>query len=315
MAEKKVTQMEIQHSKPNFFIIGAPKCGTTSLAAWLAEHPYVYMSPIKEPFFFSRDLRNSRIQDWNTYLRLFEGVQAQHQAIGEASTIYLFSKVAVPAIEEEIPGAKYIVMLRNPVEMVYSLHEQQYRSFNEDVEVFWEAWKLAGERKVGRHIPPKCKDPVLLNYPEWGRLGEQLERLYRIVPRERVLVILLDDVKENPRREYLRVLDFLSVPDDGRNTFPVYNPARAWRSRYIARFVRALAKTVSYSKYVRGILPRRSLGIVRRLESWNTRKHSRPPLSPAVRTELEAYFAKEVERLERLLGRNLSHWRSLSEVE
>jgi len=300
---------------PNFFIIGAPKCGTTSLAAWLADHPNIYMSPIKEPFYFSEDIKHRWCTDWNVYQRLFDAAISAHLAIGEASTFYLFSRVAVPTIEKEIAGARYIVMLRNPVDMAYALHEQQLRSFNENIEDFWQAWPLASKRRVGELVPPGCVDPVLLDYPAWCRLGEQLERLFSIVPRDRVLVLVLDDLKQDPRREYVRVLDFLGVPDDGRTNFPVYNPAREWRSRWAAQVIRALAKTVAWSKHVRGILPRRSLGIVRRLEAWNAQQRARPPLSPYVRAELEAYFADDLARLERLLGRKFPHWRSAQRVE
>jgi len=300
---------------PNFFIIGAPKCGTSSLAAWLGEHPNIYMSPIKEPFYFSEDIKHRWCDEWSIYQRLFEAATSIHLAIGEASTFYLFSRVAVPKIEKEIPGARYIVMLRNPADMSYSLHEQQLRVFNENVEDFYQAWRLAAERRAGRHIPPGCKDPVLLDYPAWCRLGEQLERLHSIVPRERVLVVVLDDVRENPRREYVRVLDFLGVPDDGRTAFPVHNPAREWRSRRAAQVIRTLAKAVTWSKHVRGILPRRSLGIIRRLQAWNARQRPRPPLSPDVRAQLEVYFADDLARLERLLGREFPHWRSAQRAE
>lgn len=295
---------------PNFFIIGAPKCGTTSLAAWLAEHPNIYMSPIKEPLFFSQDIGNCWRYGKAAYERLFNKVESIHTAIGEASTTYLFSKIAIPIIEQELSGARYIVMVRNPVDMAYSLHEQQLRSFNENIEDFRQAWKLAPERRAGRHVPPGCKDPIWLDYPSWCRLGEQLERLYSIVPEERVLVLVLDDMKENPRREYLKVLEFLGVPDDGRQAFPVYNPAREWRSRRVGRLVRALARGVAWSKHVKGLLPKRSLGIVNRLQAWNARQRPRPPLPPDLRAELEAYFAEDVRKLERLLGREFPQWRS-----
>lgn len=300
---------------PNFFIIGAPKCGTTSLAVWLAEHPNIYISPIKEPFYFSQDIGNHWRYGWEAYLRLFDGARPEHKAVGEASTAYLFSEVAIPAIEASIPGARYIVMVRNPVEMAYSLHEQHLRSFNENVEDFRIAWALAPERRAGRKVPPGCKDPILLDYPAWCRLGEQLERLYSLIPEERVLVLVLDDVRQNPRQEYLKVLAFLRVPDDGRQSFPIHNPAREWHSTRLGRVIRALSRAVVWSKYAHRLLPRRSLGFVRRLEAWNTRYRPRPPLPPDLRAELAAFFADDVRKLEELLGRDFPHWRSAQELE
>ena len=81
--------------KPNFFIIGAPKCGTTSLASWVSEHPSVYMSPLKEPDYFHA---NEKIGSLKEYEQLFEGAGPEHITVGEASVRYLYSQVAVPNI-------------------------------------------------------------------------------------------------------------------------------------------------------------------------------------------------------------------------
>lgn len=97
--------------EPNFFIIGAPKCGTTSLAHWLAQHPEVFMSPVKEPHYFSTDFPLTSWRDPDDYHSLFEGADTHHKAVGEASVWYLRSREAVPQIEAHYPGARYIVML------------------------------------------------------------------------------------------------------------------------------------------------------------------------------------------------------------
>ncbi len=123
------------------------------------------------------------------------------------------------------------------------------------------------------------------------------------------------DVLHLQGREYLWVLDFLGVPDDGRTDFPVYNPARQWRSQKVGRVVRAIAMGVGGAKHVRGWLPRRSLGLVRRLGEWNTVYGPRPPLPPDLRAELEAYFEEDMRKLEKLLGRTFPHWRSTQKKE
>ena len=144
--------------KPNFFIIGAPKCGTTSLAAWLAEHPNIYMSPIKEPHFFCSDFNVVIIPNEAEYYRLFKKAGDQHMAVGEASTSYLYSQVAVPRIERELPGAKYIVMVRNPVEMAYSLHEEFVFLGAEHIHDFEMAWRLSPKRRAGRIVSRWCSE-------------------------------------------------------------------------------------------------------------------------------------------------------------
>ncbi|MCB5943633.1 sulfotransferase [Acidocella sp. KAb 2-4] len=112
--------------KPNFFIIGAPKCGTTSWASWLAEHPQVYFSPLKEPHFFNSDVEYKARPTPKQYETLFRPATAKHQAVGEGSTSYLASRVAVPGVEAHTGGrAKYIVCLRTPVEIAPSSYAQQ----------------------------------------------------------------------------------------------------------------------------------------------------------------------------------------------
>lgn len=294
--------------KPNFFIIGAPKCGTTSLAAWLAEHPNIFMCPGKEPHFFNTDLKHRNTYSWRAYQALFRAANDIHIAVGEASVYYLFSQVAVPNIEREIPNARYIVMLRNPVEMAYSLHGQRLYTGNEHVADFEKAWELSPERREGRMVTRLCREPKLSDYQSVCRLGEQLERLFRIVPRERVLVLVLDDMRENPRAEYLKVLNFLGVPDDGRTEFPVKNPAKKARYTWLQKGVRVAARASLQTKRLLGISGSRRFGILEKLDRLNRRHTPRPPMSPELRARLMDYFREDILLLERLLNRDFSAW-------
>src|SRR5687767_14301335 len=113
---------------PNFFIIGAPKCGTTSLYEYVRQHPDVYMSPLKEPVYWAFDpdgprdpdrLRKFRVTTREEYERLFEGATGQ-RILGEASPVYLASERAARAIRENIPHAKMVVLFRDPAEATFS---------------------------------------------------------------------------------------------------------------------------------------------------------------------------------------------------
>jgi len=294
--------------KPNFFIIGVPKCGTTSLAAWLAEHPDIYMSPWKEPRYFDRDLKTRARITPDAYRALFAGVTDQHKAVGEATVWYLYSQEAVAAIERELPGAHYIVMVRNPVEMARALHEQLLLNGAEHVRDFERAWRLSPLRREGKKFRPWfVSDGRLLDYQSLCRLGEQLERLLQVVPRERVLVCLLDDLRENPRREYLRLLGFLNVPDDGRTVFKVKNPAKRIRSQVLQELIVSGMKVERVIKERLGLAPVTS-PFLRRLNIWNKVARPRPPLPDDLRRELETYFAPDIQKIERILNRDLSHW-------
>jgi hypothetical protein len=282
------------------------------MTSWLGGHPNIYMSPINEPLFFSSDIHNQRIQTWQDYIQLFSSTRLEHLAVGEASTTSLFSQRAVPDIEEQLPDARYIVMLRNPVEMAYSMYDQQRRNLHEDVDNFFQAWHLSSERRNGMLKPRGCKDSTQLDYQAWCLLGKQLERLYTRVSRERVLVLVLDDFKESPRGEYLKVLNFLEVPDDGRENFPVHNPASEWRSLKLGIAVRQISRAVVWAKDVARILPKRSLGVVRLIKQISTRKRSLPPMPIEVRSELESFFEEDIRLLEKsLLKREFPSWRQI----
>lgn len=290
--------------KPNFFIIGAPKCGTTSLAGWLAQHPNIYMPSVKELHYYATDLGNRRIRSSKEYQRLFKSAMLQHKAVGEASVWYLYSEVAVRNILADVPEAKFIVCLRNPVEMAYSLHGQLLKNTYENVRDFRRAWELQEARAKGLYVPRLCPEKKLLLYGPACSLGTLLERLYDIVPAERVLAILLDDMKSDPAKVYAQTLAFLGVSHDRRTDFPVLNRASERRSQKVAQFM----KLVNLLKERVGI-PRLGTGIMKFVDAINQRPSRRPPLDADMYQELLSYFSREIAKLEIILRRDLSHWR------
>ena len=177
---------------PNFFIIGAPKCGTTSLSIYLAEHPNVVMSLPKEPHYFSTDIENGRITDQSKYLACFSANQ-NSSAIGDASTLYLYSKVAINNILAFNKDAKFIVMLRNPTEVAFSFHQLALKIFSETETNFEKAWYLQTERAIGNHVPKGCPDLKLLLYGEIAKFGFQVDTLLSKVNRHKVHFIYFDD--------------------------------------------------------------------------------------------------------------------------
>jgi hypothetical protein len=287
--------------KPNFFIIGAPKCATTSMAAWLAEHPRIFMSPKKEPHYFNTDDRQE-VSTLEAYESLFRGAGQQHLSIGEASVWYLSSAVAVENILRFQPEAKFIVMVRNPVEMAPALHAEMVLSGHENVRDFSTAWMLQEARRRGSSLPALSWATRRLLYGEVCCLGAQLAQLLLNVERERVLVVVLDDIRANVKREYLRVLDFLQVPDDGRSDFPIYNTAR--RAKW-PRATRALF-IVTQLKRRAGIPFRTNLfANVRRV---NEVPDPRCPVPVELVGSLKSFFREDVSLLSSILQRSFGHW-------
>ena len=286
---------------PNFFIIGAPKCGTTSLAHWLSEHPEVFFSPQKEPHHFNTDEVGTFLSR-QSYESLFQGAKRHHLAIGEASTWYLHSRNAVANIEAYNSSARYIVCLRNPVEMAPSLHEQKFFMGYEHIKDFETAWNLRQERSAGHQTNSLCKNPRHLDYGTACQIGSQLKRLLDTVDRRRVLIIVLDDIRAQPHLEYQRTLKFLGLNPDGRSDFTAENTAKVRRFPLINTLMQYATET----KKSLGI--ERSFGLLGPLEKRNVIHRARPKIPESLQAELQSFFEPEVQILSDLLERDFSSW-------
>jgi hypothetical protein len=282
---------------PDFFIIGAPKCGTTSLYDWLSEHPRIFMSEIKEPEYYLPEHPWGRVvSSQEMYLRLFKKAKPD-QLCGEATARYLFSKTAVPAILENNPRAKLIAMVRNPVEMAPSFHTQRRWNCREGESDFATAWRDGYSRESWSSYQALCS------------LGEQLDRLLKVVDRSQVHVIVLDDLRDNPKAVYEQTLAFLRVKSDGRREFPVSNVRKTRRFDVLDRVIRhppAMLAPIKRAFLSSFLLEAKRLR--RKLNFLMTKPTPREPVDPALRAEMAEYFAQDVALLGRLLGRDLSHW-------
>ena len=289
--------------KPNFFIIGAPKCSTTSWAAWLSQHPEIFFSTYKEPHFFNFDEPNYHfVSSLADYESLFSGANDAHKAIGEGSTFYLFSEVAVQNILSYCPSAKFIICVRNPVEMAYALHGEMVWTGEENVFDFKKAWELNSERMKGLSVTKWAKAPSHLAYGESCKLGKQVQRVFDTVNSENIHVIVLDDIKKNPRDEYRKVLKFLNVSDDGFNDFTPRNTSKTLRSPMLMESMRIIGAV----KNRLGI--KKGFGVANSLMMHSRSGGPRKPLSDDMRIILEDHFKDDVRLLSNILGRDLMHW-------
>ena len=301
--------------RPNFFIVGGPKCGTTSLSEYLRTHPNVFISSPKEPYYFSTDLSLGSWSSEAEYLhKCFQGCEDQHWAVGEASAWYLFSSDAIPMILHFNPEAKFIVMVRNPVDMFHSLHSQMLYERKENVEDEVEAWHLQDVRRVGKNLPRLCRDPKLLQYGTACKLGRQLQKLYALAHEKQVKVVVFDDFVGNPKEAYEGVLQFLGVPPDHRSVFPVFNENKQVRSKSVANFIMAATLNpwvMQAFKATKRVFGLRALGFSLR----NTVIQGRPPMPTNFREELGQYFREDVKTLSELVGCDLSHWTNVGSQE
>lgn len=293
---------------PNLFIIGAPKCGTTAMSHYLAGHPDIFMSEqagVKEPFFYCRDLALShitwKISKWQDYAQIFDAAPSSVTYIGEASPLYLISREAVPAILSSCPDARFVVMLRNPVELAASFHNQ-HAKYGIDVADFEAAWRLQDERRRGRRLPSAFSDGTLLQYGEVAKLGRQMERLFAVVEKRRVHCILYEDFSLSPRESYRGLLEFLQLSDDQRGEFPRMNASVTYRWRWLEKNLKRIRRV-----RIRLGLPG-GLGVHAVINRFNENP-GRAPLRPEFERELYNYFSNDLSLLAELTGRDLSAWR------
>lgn len=295
--------------KPNFFIIGAPRSATTAIQNFLANHPNIFIPPGEQNFFCKDfELSKASYKSKKEYLHLFKDAKPKHKIIGEKSVWYLPSKVAVKKIIEFNPDAKFLVMLRNPIEATQSLHSKHLLNGEEDIKDLEKAWELQKERKKGKKIPKGTKDPKMLQYREVYKLGKHLKRAFEAVPnKNQIKTIVFDDFKKNQKESYKEVLSFLGLPFDGKEKFKLINPSQKIRSKFLQKILNLLSHIP-----VRGI--KRKLGIKKRflilnkLKKLNQKRQELKPLPKKFKRKLADYFEKDILLLSDLIERDLTHW-------
>lgn len=294
---------------PDFFIVGAPKCGTTAMADYLGQHPEIGMCARKETHFFAHDLRErfavkrgQRAPTREAYLDLFATVQGRPR-LGEASVWYLYSRAAPGAIKAFSPDADILVMVRNPLEMLPSLHSQLVYVGVEPEEDFERALSLDAERErsgAPRGFPPR-------SYRSAARYTEQIERYLNVFGRNHVHVIRYEDFRDRTLAVYRATCEFLAVDSRFAPAIAVVNPNKRVRSRSLRRLSRRPPEPLRRVLHAATTEPlRRRAGAA--MKRWNTRFEERPPTSAGVVAALEPLVTEEVEGLSQLLDLDVSGW-------
>lgn len=277
---------------PNLFVVGAAKAATTSLWYYLDRHPDVYMSPVKEPHFFSGYTPVSGdppVHDEAAYLQLFAN-GAQHRVRGEASPSYLRHPEVPAAIRRVAPDAGIVIVLREPVDRAYSsfLYARRLgfepRSFLDAVRA-----ELSAPFDPTRFPSHVARSLYAEDVARWlAEFGES------------VLVLLFDDLATDPRSQVRAVFELTDVDPDvadaidpeHRNAFT--RPRNGPSGRLVAS---ARARSLG-----RAIVPSRFRP---RIESMLLVRAPKPELDQAARQLLEELFRPDVARLEEILGRRL----------
>lgn len=296
-------------SLPNFIIIGAARCGTSSLYEYMQQHPQIYFSPNKEPMYFAfagtnvnfqgpgddLEINRKAVTGLESYKKLFQGAGTA-SAVGEASANYLYDRAAPANIYQHVPHARLIVVLRNPVERAYSSYLYTIRDGREPLTTFEAALEAEPER-IARHWEH------IWHYASMGLYAEQLQRYLTLFPREQIKIIFQDDLKHHTADVLRDVFAFLGVDTAFTPDFSVeYNQGGKPKSELLNRI---LTKPSLLKTWVRPLLPRKMVDAYIRLKHQNLAK---PELLPETRRRLIAFYRDDVMKLQALLGKDLQHW-------
>lgn len=307
-----------------FYIVGAAKSGTTSLYHYLDKHPDVFMSPIKEPHYFCKDIRCKNFsQDYRKqvffdtkkylskpvlekkhiaylenieeYIQLFRE-REDESIVGEISTGYLYSRMAAEEIYSYNSDAKIVMVLRNPIERAFSHWMMNLRGRNICETSFLEAMRVDQDKNEkgwgNSHL-----------YVELGLYYEQVKRYLDTFPKEHILVFLYEDLCADPSGFFKQLYDFLEVMPLPINSEKKYNSASMLKYPAISRVIYKLKLNEFATKCL-------SKNMKSKVKSALITNKKLPELTSSDRVSLQHYFDGDIGLLEKLIDRNLSTWRS-----
>lgn len=310
------------------FIVGAPRCGTTTLASLLQQHPDVCFSAVKEPHFFTQhdfsgqgDAEMRKLVEQEYLERFFGQCPGTEKLRAEGSVTYLYAPEQMAPILKLWPDAKFIIALRDPLSMLPSLHARLLVTGDETIREFPKAWAKIEERAEGRSVPKRAIDPRWLQYDEAGKLGSRVEAFFAAVGRERCHIALFDELTADPEGAYERMCAFLGIEPWNGTDFKAQRINKTIRIGWLQRLLKRPPKAVrtalageqfhkrekkvgsSDSKVLTAIFTVR-----KRLLEWNKVPVKRQPLDPELRQEIIERMRDEVILLSKVIDRDLSHW-------
>jgi hypothetical protein len=303
----------VDMKKPNLFIVGHPRTGTSALHDALDQHPDIFMSIPKEPAYFAKDLHAEsdlfhkkskyfHFRSENQYFKIFK--QCTHEKIaGESTAVYLYSKVAAKEIYTFNPEAKIIMILREPVSWLRSYYAKAVQIIGENQADIKDAIVLENERKKGKYLSEKAMAPSMLYYSEFLKFCDQIQRYSDLFDQANIKIIIYDDFKRDNPKMYREILKFLEVDPDFAPRFKMVNVSKTrakwpiiqqiFQNPYLTRFAIRLMPKDLFSKI--------SMAYWERFfKNEKTRQ-----IDADLKVKLMYKFKPEVQLLSDLLNRNL----------
>jgi Sulfotransferase family len=301
---------------PDFLLVGAPKAGTTALHAALARHPELFLSGVKEPKYYlcgdspppayrgPGDAHSNQEWIWQRqrYLDLFADAD-EDQLAGESTPLYLYHRDARRRIASDLPRARLVAVLRDPVDRAYSNWMHLWADGLEPCADVVEACNLEAKRVDDGWAP-------FWHYRGLGMYGRQLADLFEHFPAEQVLVLRYRSLVDDPRTALNRVCRFLGVSEDvvteipKGNSKPFVHPSA--RTKLLGPMVRTGAAVGQF-------LPPRAWRVASKPLVGQLHQRGnpeRPRLSPEQGEILRAPFLDDIDLLETITGESFDDWRT-----
>ncbi len=299
---------------PHFLVIGAAKAGTVSLYHYLQQHPQIYMSPQNEPNFFAligadehtwfhgpgdkENVQKYCVSDPEQYESLFAGAKT-NQYVGEVSPVYLYSESASVQIKVALPQVKLLVLLRQPAERAFS-HFQHFRRAGLEPEADFARVIALEESRIKAGWGPV----PMWHYVNMGFYARQLQHYYQQFAPEQIWVGLYDDFKTDPSAVLQQMFAFLGV-DDGYVVDTAVRHNLGGQPRYLwlhQLMTRPNAVKAGFNQVFPQSLRARLRDTIHQMNI------PQPTLDAACRAQLNDLYHKDIEELQEMIGRDLSHW-------
>jgi hypothetical protein len=290
-----------ERKKPNFFIVGAPKAGTTSLYYNLQQHPDIFLSDPKETNFFSYKeiegqnlyYRAPNISTFSKYKALFNKVNDE-KIIGEASVSYLYYKPVAERIHSFNPEAKIVILLRNPTYRAYSHYLMDHRLGLIDIPFEDVIFKKRDHKYLH------------LYYQQYVKLGLYEKQIARYLDYfgDDVKIYLMKELQENAKELLMNLFQFLNIKEIEISTIE-----NRQRNSYIEAkydWVRNLYGHEKFKRFLKSMISDEVLSYVKK-KVFDV-DAVKPEMTQTTKRELKKLYKPDIKATEKLINRSLSHW-------
>jgi len=282
--------------KPNFFIVGGAKCGTTNISYYLDQHPKVFISKLNEPYYFARldtpknFKRSSMITDYKKYLKLFKKAK-NHKSVGEASSVYLSCPHSASEIKKTLPDAKIIISLRDPVERAHSSYlSYQFmsldkRSFSNMLDEY--------ENQI------KNNEFNIFNVLEGGFYSKHIKRFQENFSSDKIKIIIFEEYIKNTIPTINSILSFLGIEE----TIEFDKPSKGSYRKPKNKLSKYLLENSSFRKISTFLVPtvtRQRIG-----DRFFVNQTKKPQMESYERERLKRFYEYEIKELEKILRKKL----------